>query len=113
MFNPKYLSLLVLSSQLTPLLTKVNTYYKSQKQIISKLSYALKNYYRNVQTVCQNLEEISKNFEELEKLTIDINIEKEISKAYEMLKIFFKERKKISENENEIIHDKIKGFIKI
>ncbi len=94
-------------------LTKVNTYYKSQKQIISKLSYALKNYYRNVQTVCQNLEEISKNFEELEKLTIDINIEKEISKAYEMLKIFFKERKKISENENEIIHDKIKGFIKI
>ena len=94
-------------------LTKVNTYYKSQKQIIGKLSNALKNYYRNVQTVCQNLEEISKNFEELEKLTIDINMEKEISKAYEMLKIFFKERKKISENENEIIHDKIKGFIKI
>lgn len=94
-------------------LSKVNNFYKNQKQIFSKLSKAIKNYYKNAQIVCQNLEEIGKSFEELEKLSVDINIEEEISKTYEMLKLFFQERKRITENENEIIYDKIRNFFKL
>ena len=94
-------------------LSKINNYYKNQKQIFQKLSNSLKNYYRNFQVVCQNLEEISKSFEELKNLNNDINIEAEVIKTYEMLNEFFKEWKRIMENENEIIHDKIKGFFKL
>ena len=94
-------------------LSKVSTFYKNQKQILCKLSNSLKNLYRNTQTVCQNLEEIAKSFEELEKINNNMNIEKEIIKSYEILKLFFQEWKRISEKENEIVHEKIKGFFKI
>ena len=94
-------------------LSKVSTFYKNQKQIFNKLSSSLKNFYRNTQTVCQNLEEIGKSFEELEKLNQRMNIQEEIIKSYEMLKLFFQEWKRINEKENEIIHEKIKGFFKI
>ena len=94
-------------------LSKVSVYYKNQKQIFSKLSTSLKNLYRNTQTVCQNMEEIGKCFEELEKINNNMNIEKEIIKSYEILKLFFQEMKRISEKGNEIIHEKIKGFFKI
>ena len=94
-------------------LSKVSIFYKNQKQILSKLSTSLKNLYRNTQTVCQNMEEIAKSFEELEKINNNMNIEKEIIKSYEILKLFFQEWKRISEKENEIVHEKIKGFFKI
>ena len=94
-------------------LSRVSIFYKNQKQIFIKLSNSLKNFYRNTQTVCQNLEEISKSFEELESLNKVMKINEEILKSYEMLKLFFQEWKRIKENENEIIHDKIKGFFKI
>ena len=93
--------------------SEINSFYTNQKQVFKRLTNSLKNFYHNAQTVCQNLEEISKSFEELEKLNKDINIEEEITKTYEMLKLFFQERKRILEKENEIIHDKIKGFFKL
>lgn len=93
--------------------SKINSFYTNQKQVFKRLTNSLKNFYHNAQTVCQNLEEISKSFGELEKLNKEMNIEEEVSKTYEMLKLFFQERKKILEKENEIIHDKIKGFFKL
>ena len=93
--------------------SKINSFYENQKQVLKKLSNSLKNFYHNTQTLCQNLEEIYKSFEELEKLNINVHIEEEISKTYEILKTFFQERKRIMEKENEIIHDKIKGFFKL
>ena len=94
-------------------LSKINNFYKTQKHVFSKLTNALKNYYRNTLTVCQNLDEIVKCFEELANINIDMDIEEEITKTYEMLKIFFQEWKKITEVENKIIHDKIKSFFKL
>lgn len=93
--------------------SKINSFYTNQKQVFKRLTNSLKNFYHNAQTVCQNLEEISKSFGELEKLNKEMNIEEEVTKTYEMLKSFFQERKKILEKENEIIHDKIKGFFKL
>ena len=107
------INILQQDTQSDAFLSKVSTFYKNQKQIFSKLSASLKNLYRNTQTVCQNLEEIAKSFEELEKLNLNMNIEKEIIKSYEMLKLFFQEWKRINEKENEIVHEKIKGFFKI
>ena len=93
--------------------SEINSFYTNQKQVFKRLTNSLKNFYHNAQTVCQNLEEISKSFGELEKLNKEMNIEEEVTKTYEMLKLFFQERKKILEKENEIIHDKIKGFFKL
>ena len=93
--------------------SKINSFYTNQKQVFKRLTNSLKNFYHSAQTVCQNLEEISKSFGELEKLNKEMNIEEEVTKTYEMLKLFFQERKKILEKENEIIHDKIKGFFKL
>ena len=93
--------------------SKINSFYTNQKQVFKRLTNSLKNFYHNAQTVCQNMEEISKSFGELEKLNKEMNIEEEVTKTYEMLKLFFQERKKILEKENEIIHDKIKGFFKL
>ena len=93
--------------------SKINSFYTNQKQVFKRLTNSLKNFYHNAQTVFQNLEEISKSFGELEKLNKEINIEEEVIKTYEMLKLFFQEKKKILEKENEIIHDKIKGFFKL
>ena len=93
--------------------SKINSFYTNQKQVFKRLTNSLKNFYHSAQTVCQNLEEISKSFGELEKLNKEMNIKEEVTKTYEMLKLFFQERKKILEKENEIIHDKIKGFFKL
>ena len=106
-------NILIQDDESDAFLSNINNFYKNQKQIFSKLSNSLKSFYKNAQIMCQNLEDIAKSFEELEKINLEINIEQEIAKTYEMLKLFFQERKKITENENEIIHDKIKGFFKL
>ena len=95
--------------------SKIYNYYKNQKQALKKLSNSLKNYYKNVQNLCQNLEEISKSFDELKTLhkTLNLNIEEEVTKTYEILNIYFQEKKRMMKNENEIINQKIKGFFKM
>ena len=94
-------------------LTNIFNFCKSKKQIFSKLNSALKSYCRNISSACQNLEEISKSFEELHNLNVNNEIKKEITKTYNILSYFFKEKKQMMQKENEIIHEKIKGFFKL
>ena len=94
-------------------LTNINNYCKSQKQIFNKLNINLKSYCRHISSACQNLEEISKSFEEMHNLNLEIEIKEEIPKTYNILSYFFKEWKQIMSKENEIIHSKIKGFFKL
>ena len=94
-------------------LTNIFNFCKSQKNIFTKLSNSLKLYCRNVSEACKNLEEISKSFEELHNLNADIEIKEQISKTYNILSYFFKEKKQMWSKENEIIHEKIKGFFKL
>ena len=94
-------------------LTTLFHFCKSQKNAFTKLSNSLKLYCRNVSAACQNLEEISKCFEELHNLNVEIKIKEEITKTYNILSYFFKEKKQILSKENEIIHEKIKGFFKL
>ena len=94
-------------------LTTLFLFCKSQKNLFTKLSNSLKLYCRNMSAACQNLEEISKCFEELYTLNKNIEIKEEITKTYNILCYFFKEKKQMWSKENEIIHEKIKGFFKL
>ena len=94
-------------------LTNIFNFCKNQKSIFSKLNNALKSYCRNISAACQNLDEISKSFEELYNLNVNNEIKEKITKTYNILSYFFKEKKQMMNKENEIIHEKIKGFFKL
>ena len=91
----------------------ISNFCKTQKQIFTKLSSSLKMYCRYISSACQSLEEISKNFEELHNLNLDIEIKEDIVKTYNILSYFFKEKREIMFKENELIHEQIKGFFKL
>jgi hypothetical protein len=72
----------------------------------------LKNYYVNTIAACKNLEHVQKDFETLHLLNNRVLMKQEITKSFEILGIFFKNWKRILENQNEIIKIKIKDFFK-
>ena len=81
-------------------------------QIYNRLNYNLKCYYRNINIVCRNLEEVQKDFETLNQLNAKVQMNPEITKTFEELFIFFKNWGRILGNENEIIKEKIREFFK-
>ena len=91
----------------------VNNYFKLQYQILTRLNYNLKNFYKNIAIACMNLEEVQKDFETLNILNTKVNMKESINKTYEELNIFFKNWKRILFNENEIIKENIKDFFKL
>ena len=94
-------------------ITNILNFSKNQKNIFNKLSNSLKNYCRHISAACQNLEEVYKCFEELHKLNANLKFQEEITKTYYILSSFFKEKKEMLSKENDIIHEKIKGFFKL
>ena len=94
-------------------ISSIGNFCKSQKQIFNRLNSSLKSYYRNISSACQNLEEISKCFEELHTSNIEVETKEEITKTYNILSYFFKEMEQMMNKENEIIHSKIKRFFKL
>ena len=92
--------------------TNLNNYYKLQYQVLTRLNYNMKNFYRNMTIACMNLEEVYKDFETLNILNEKVMMNEKITKTYEELSIFFKNWKRILFNENEIIKENIKDFFK-
>ena len=92
--------------------TNINNYFRLQIQIYNRLNYNLKCYYRNINYACRNLEEVQKDFDNLEKLNTKVQMKPEINKTYEELFIFFKNWGRILSNENEIIKERIREFFK-
>ena len=93
--------------------TNLNNYYKLQYQVLTRLNYNMKNFYRNMTMACMNLEEVHKDFETLNILNEKVMMKDKITKTYEELSIFFKNWKRILFNENEIIKENIKDFFKL
>ena len=91
----------------------LNNYYKLQYQVLTRLNYNMKIFYRNMTMACMNLEEVHKDFETLNILNKKVMIKEQITKTYEELSIFFKNWKRILINENEIIKENIKDFFKL
>ena len=93
--------------------TNVNNYFKLQYQVLSRLNYNLKKFYRNLTMACIDLDEVSKDFENLNTLNKKVTMKNEVTKTYDELSIFFQNWKRILFNENEIIHNDIKHFFKL
>ena len=93
--------------------TNLNNFYKLQYQVLTRLNYNMKNFYRNITMACMNLEEVQKDFETLKILNEKVQMKEKITKTYEELSIFFKNWKRILFNENEIIKENIKDFFKL
>ena len=93
--------------------TNLNNYYKLQYQVLTRLNYNMKNFYRNMTMACMNLEEVYKDFDTLNVLNSKVMVNEKITKTYEELSIFFKNWKRILFNENEIIKENIKDFFKL
>ena len=93
--------------------TNLNNYYKLQYQVLTRLNYNMKNFYRNMTMACMNLEEVHKDFETLNILNAKVMVKEQITKTYEELSIFFRNWKRILFNENEIIKENIKDFFKL
>ena len=93
--------------------SNIEIYCKSQKNYLTKLANALKNFCRNTNAACSNLEDIYKTFLDMYKLSEKAELDERITKTYKTLNKFFKEWKSILNKENEIIHEKIKGFFKL
>ena len=92
--------------------TNINNYFRLQIQIYNRLNYNLKCYYRNINYACRNLEEVQKDFDNLEKLNTKVQMRPEINKTYEELFIFFKNWGRILNNENEIIKERKINYLK-
>ena len=90
----------------------VNNFFKLQYQILTRLNYNLKNFFRNMTVACMNLEEVQKDLETLSILNTKVKMKESINKTYEELNIFFKNWKRILFNENVIIKEEIKHFFK-
>jgi len=92
--------------------TNIHNYFKLQIQIYNRLNYNMKNFYRNINTACKNIEDIQNDFDTLEKLNTKVQMKPEVTKTYEELFIFFKNWGRILSNQNEIIKEKIREFFK-
>ena len=90
----------------------LNNYFKLQYQILTRLNYNLKNFFRNITIACMNLEEVQKDLETLNILNSKVKMKESITKTYDELSIFFKNWKRILFNENVIIKEEIKHFFK-
>ena len=93
--------------------TNLNNYFKLQYQVLTRLNYNMKNFYRNITMACMSLEEVHKDFETLNILNEKVMMKEKVTKTYEELSIFFKNWKRILFNENEIIKENIKDFFKL
>ena len=93
--------------------TNLNNYYKLQYQVLTRLNYNMKSFYRNMRMACMNLEEVYKDFDTLNILNTKVMVNEKITKTYEELSIFFKNWKRILFNENVIIKENIKDFFKL
>ena len=92
--------------------TNVQNYVKLQTQLLDRMNYNLKNYLSNINSACNNLEDIQKDFEMLTQLNRIVLMKEEITKTYEELGIFFKNWKRIMYNQNDLINNNIRYFFK-
>ena len=92
--------------------TNVQNYIKLQIQLLDRMNYNLKNYLSNINSACNNLEDIQKDFEMLSQLNQIVLMKEEISKTYEVLTVFFKNWKRIMYNQNDLINNNIRYFFK-
>ena len=92
--------------------SNIQKYNTVQKQLLDRVNYNLKNYVTNINSACNNLEDVQKDFEFLAQLNKIIKMKEEITQTYEQLFIFFKNWKRIMYNQMDLINNNIRYFLK-
>ena len=92
--------------------TNIQKYNNVQKQLLDRINYNLKNYVTNINSACNNLEDVQRDFEFLSQLNKIIKMKEEITQTYEELFVFFKNWKRIMYNQMDLINNNIRYFFK-
>ena len=92
--------------------TNIQKYNNVQKQLLDRINYNLKNYVTNINSACNNLEDVQRDFEFLAQLNRIIKMKEEITQTYEELFVFFKNWKRIMYNQMDLINNNIRYFFK-
>ena len=92
--------------------TNIQKYVTVQKQLLDRVNYNLKSYISNINSACNNLEDVQRDFELLSQLNKIIKMKDEITKTYEELYIFFKNWKRIMFNQMDLVNNNIRYFFK-
>lgn len=90
----------------------IYNYFKLQTQLYDRLNYNLKNYYMNIMTSCEFLEDAQKDFETLHLLNSRVLMRDGLTRTFEEFGIFFKNWKRILVHQNEVIKIHCKDFFK-
>ena len=92
--------------------TNIQKYNNVQKQLLDRINYNLKNYVTNINSACNNLEDVQRDFEFLSQLNRIIKMKEEITQTYEELFVFFKNWKRIMYNQMDLVNNYIRYFFK-
>lgn len=92
--------------------TNIKNYFDLQNQIFERLNFNLKSAYLNFANVCENLENIEKDFEILKFLNTKVQMRETITKSFEELMLFFHDWKTILFTQNDLVKTHLKEFFK-
>lgn len=92
--------------------TNISKYFRLQTQLLDKLNFNIKQFYRSMNEAADALADVQKNFEILYILNSRVLMKPVITNTYEELGFFFKNWKKIIIKQNELVKSKVKEFFK-
>ena len=90
----------------------ISKYFKLQEQILLKLNFSLKNFYKTLTAACDHLQDVKKNFEILHVLNTRVLMKPTITKSFEELAAFFDNWMKVLIKQKEMVKNHMKDFFK-
>ena len=92
--------------------TNISKYFRLQEQILIKLNFNLKNFYKSITTACDHLLDVKKSFEILHVLNTRVLMKPTITKSFEELAAFFDNWMKVLIKQKEMVKNHMKDFFK-
>jgi hypothetical protein len=92
--------------------SNINGYFKLQKQIMERINSTLHKYLSHMKSASHNLDNLHRDFFSLYTLNKKVYMKDEINKNYKELSKYFKDWKRIVQNQNAIVKENIKDFLK-
>ena len=92
--------------------TNINKYFNLQGQILERLNFSLKIFFKNMSEVAESLKDIEKNFDILHLLNTRVYMKQIITRSYEEMSHFFRNYRKILIKHNEMVKNHMKDFFK-
>ncbi len=90
----------------------MDKFYKIENDILDNLNSHFKDFFNNIEKVCNNLCDIQKDFESLFLINSKVSMEKHILRNYEEIGIFIKNWNRIIIKRKDIFKNNFKNFFK-